>query len=160
MFLVPLLVFSLFFSNALSIPPPQATGSSKSVVAGGGVDSGTDGTLPSVPHSHATGLVDDNEADETAVDENGVDGDDVDGWLAASSHPQATGLVDDNGTDNGDAVDGRKAEVDLAGDDVADGEVSDAGIADGDSDGRIDKLKKKPRRKRPCKRPCHPCCRP
>ncbi|KAG9315425.1 hypothetical protein JVU11DRAFT_4578 [Chiua virens] len=131
MLLLPLLMLSLFASNALSIPPPEVSGSTKSVVDGSGVnDHRTDGTLASVSHPHATGLVDDDEADDNAVDDAGDDDGEVDGTLASIPHPQATGLVGDNGTDDSDAADGRNADVDVAGTDAASDVVTDNDVDD------------------------------
>ncbi|KAG9315429.1 hypothetical protein JVU11DRAFT_4582 [Chiua virens] len=75
MLLLPLVVLSLFLSNALSIPPPQASGSTDdSIVDGNGVnDSGMDGSLASIPHPQAAGSADENGVDGSVVDDSGTD---------------------------------------------------------------------------------------
>ncbi|KAG9316054.1 Cupredoxin [Chiua virens] len=121
MLLLPLVVLSLFLSNALSIPPPQASGSTDdSIVAGNGVnDSGIDGSLASIPHPQAAGSADENGVDGSVVDDSGTNDAEEVGSLASISHPQASGsFADDGGDPAGDGeADDETDDDDGAGDD-------------------------------------------
>ncbi|KAG9316052.1 Cupredoxin [Chiua virens] len=166
MLLLPLFVLSLFFSNVLSVPPPQASGSTKDIVDGSAAEgSGTDGNLASVPHPHTTGLADDDEVDDSTVDDGGddegVDDDgEAEGSLPSISHSQATGITDDDKVDDVD-VDDSEADPDVSDVDVIDADVDDD--ADADDDANVDdgdvagndtepSARKRPRPGRPVRR--------